>query len=407
MIDLLKLVIILGATIYLLMRKWDLGLVLLLDAVLVAILFWYGPLPLVTSILYGIIATDTLKLAGAVFLVLMLAELLRRTQSIEKMVASLQIVIPDSRVVIALLPTMIGLMPMLGGAMFSAPMVNEIGSRLKLSAERKTFLNYWFRHSMEYIFPLYSSLLMIATLVGVSIYDFIAVSYPLTFAALAGGILWGLWGVRKHDVPDHDGAKSKAWRDLLSSTWPLLLTILAVVVLKVEMLISLVAIILLVLLVKRIGPAHWLDVVKRSFPPRTFSAIFGVMIFKRVLEDAGAVERIPAALSALGLPPLLVAFVVPFIAGLLTGTASAAIALSVPLVLPLLTPLSIDPITAGLWMFASGFSGILLSPLHLCLALTREYFDANWRRLYQALVPAAGLIIAVALGIVTWRMRPL
>ncbi len=46
-------------------------------------------------------------------------------------------------------------------------------------------------------------------------------------------------------------------------------------------------------------------------------------------------NQIPQALSSLGLPAMLVAFVVPLIAGLLTGTAAATLALSVPLVAPL------------------------------------------------------------------------
>ena len=41
MADLLKLLFILALTVYLLFKKWDLGLVLLCDTVLVAILFRY------------------------------------------------------------------------------------------------------------------------------------------------------------------------------------------------------------------------------------------------------------------------------------------------------------------------------------------------------------------------------
>ncbi len=426
MIDLLKLTLILGLTIVLLVFKWDLGLILLLNAGVVAVLFAYPPLALLISMLQGLVALDTLQLAGAVFLVLMLAQLMRRTDSMQKMVRALQIVVPDSRVVLALMPAMIGLMPMLGGAMFSAPMVNEIGTRLDLAAYRKTFINYWFRHSMEYVFPLYSSILMVAALLGVSIYEFIRVSWPLTLAAVLGGIIWGLIGVQRHETVSHQSGESgrysvprspsirRAWVDLLGSTWPLLLVILAVVVFQFNMLISLSLVIVLFIGVKlgstsrgsardRIGPAAWGDLVKSSFPIPTFSAIFGVMIFKHVLEDAGAVERIPLALSGLGLPPLLVAFVVPMVIGLLTGTAPATMALSVPLVSPLLAPLPIEYIASGVWMFVGGFSGIMLSPMHLCLALTREYFDASWGRLYSVILPSVGLVVAAALGIVLLR----
>lgn len=403
MTDLLKFALILAVTIFLLTRKWDLGLILLLDTGLAALLFAYPFLSLLRSIGQGMVAADTLNLAGAVFLVLLLAELMRRTQAMERMVASLQVVVPDSRVVLALMPTMIGLMPMLGGAMFSAPMVNEIGTRLDLTPSRKTYINYWFRHSMEYVFPLYSSLLMVSALLGVSVYAFVRASWPLTIAAMAGGIVWGLAGIRQETHETNGQSKRTAWRDLFASMWPILLVILVVVVLQFNMLISLAVISGLFAIIKRIGPNQWREVLTRSLPLQTFSSIFGVMIFKQVLQDVGAVEQIPQALSTLGLPPLIVAFVVPMLVGLVTGTAPAAMALSLPLVAPLLTGLPIEALAAGVWMFVGCFSGIMLSPMHLCLALTHNYFGASWGALYKALLPSVSVIIATAIGIVLLR----
>jgi uncharacterized protein len=422
MVDLLKLMLIMGLTVVLLIKKWDLGLVLFLNSGLVALLFAFPVLDLARSMLGALVAADTLNLAVAVYLVLLLAELMRRTHAMDDMVTSLQVLVPDGRLTLAMMPLMIGMMPMLGGAMFSAPMVNEVGARLDVSPERKTFINYWFRHSMEYIFPLYSSLLMMAALLGVSVFEFISVSWPLSFVALGSGVVWGLVGIRK----DADAAaapqlsvlpsggllsgapvpvigSADAWRRLLLSTWPLLLVILSVVILKLHMGVSLVGVIVLFLIVHRIGPRHWWALLKRSFPLGTFSAIFSVMIFKYVLEDAGAVAQIPAALGTLGLPAMLVAFVVPMMVGLLTGTAAAALALSVPLVAPLLVGGSMDAMGAGVWLFVGGFTGVLLSPLHLCLALTRVYFKANWGPLYRRIVPSVAVVVVAAAILVLTR----
>ncbi len=403
MVNLAKLLIMMGVTVFLLSRKWDLGLILLLNALLAALLFAYPLRDLPLSLWRGLVAPDSINLALAVFLVLVLAEVMQRTKAMEKLAQSLQALAPDGRFVVALLPLLIGLMPMLGGAMFSAPMVNEVGDTLKLSPNRKTFINYWFRHSLEYVFPLYSSLLMIAALMEITVYDFIRVSWPLALAALAGGALWGLLGVKAQPHAGNGQSKVQLWRDLLSGIWPLILVIVSVVALKCNMILSLLAVVGLALIVWRVAPRQWPDIVKRSFPVPTFSAIFGVMMFKRVLEDAGAVQQIPQALSLLGLPPLLVAFAVPMMVGLLTGVAAATLAISVPLVLPLLAGYGLDSATAGLWLFAGGFSGILLSPMHLCLALTREYFGAQWSQLYRAIVPSVGLVAATALAIVWIR----
>jgi len=404
MLDLVKLLAVLTLTVFLLLKKWDLGLILVLNSLLVAVLFAY-PLPaLPLSMWRGLTANDTLYLALAVFLVLMLAELLRRTESMTTMVQALGDLVPDGRIVVGLMPLLIGLMPMLGGAMFSAPMVNVVGDQLKLDADRKTFINYWFRHSMEYVFPLYSSLLLMSTLVGVSVFDFIRVSWPLSLVTVAGGVMWGIVGIRKPSRSQDVGKQQLAiWGNLLGSMWPLLLVILAVAVFKFNMIVSLLCIIALVVLLKRIPADEWGDIAKCSFPIHTFSAIFGVMLFKRVLEDAGAVQQIPMALSSLGLPPLLVALIVPLMIGSLTGVAAAAMALSAPLVLPLLTATGIAPVTAGVWLFVGGFSGVLLSPMHLCLTLTQDYFGASWRGLYQRIVPAVALVILAGWVLVMLR----
>ncbi|MFO0751886.1 MAG: DUF401 family protein [Thermodesulfovibrionales bacterium] len=46
--------------------------------------------------------------------------------------------------------------------------------------------------------------------------------------------------------------------------------------------------------------------------------------------------------------------------------------------------------------FASGFLGVLLSPVHLCLVLTREYFKADAWGIYKRIIPASLVIMAAA-----------
>ena len=47
--------------------------------------------------------------------------------------------------------------------------------------------------------------------------------------------------------------------------------------------------------------------------------------------------------------------------------------------------------------FASGYVGVLLSPVHLCLVLTREYFGASMGGIYRKTLKVSLLIMAVAL----------
>jgi hypothetical protein len=96
-----------------------------------------------------------------------------------------------------------------------------------------------------------------------------------------------------------------------------------------------------------------------------------------------------------------VAFGVPFIAGLLTGLVVAGFSIGFPVILPLVVADggAVPPEWAA-WLMAGGFIGAMLSPVHLCLALTRVYFKAEWGPIYRRIAPAALLVAATAGGIV-------
>ena len=88
----------------------------------------------------------TIRLVGIIVLVLLLSSILKRIESLKDIVDSLQKLVKDYRLILAFIPSFLGLLPMPAGAMFSAPMVDEVGSRMGLGAEKKTIVNYWFRH---------------------------------------------------------------------------------------------------------------------------------------------------------------------------------------------------------------------------------------------------------------------
>jgi hypothetical protein len=133
----------------------------------------------------------------------------------------------------------------------------------------------------------------------------------------------------------------------------------------------------------------------RQTPVGTVPIILGAMIFRRILESSQAVEAVSGALAALGIPLAVIVFAVPLVAGLLTGLLVAAIAIGFPIVFPLV---GADVVTSGygLLAYAGGFVGMMLSPMHLCLSLTRVYFKAEWGGIYRRLAPAALLLAAVA-----------
>ncbi len=402
MTALLKLTLVFAGIVILLSRKWNLGLVLLLASVAVGLLFTY-PLPaIVHDILMATVDLLTLRLVLAVVLIMTLSELLRQTAGLKGMAESLQALIPSGRIVIAALPALVGLLPMVGGAMFSAPMVDEVGDRLGVDGERKTFVNYWFRHIWECIFPLYPSMMLAAALLGLTTTQLAGAAWPLTVAAIAGGLLFGLLGLpRRGDSDPLPVPRAQSLRTLATSVWPVVLVIILSLTLPVDERISLVLSVLvtiaLMMVLKRIPPRDLGTILRERIPWKTVAVVFGALIFRRVLDTSGAVLAASDGLTDLRIPLVVVTFAVPFIAGLLTGLSAAAFSIGFPVTLPLVV---VDGGTIApawvAWLIAGGFLGVMFSPVHLCLALTRVYFKAEWGPIYRRIAPSALLVAATA-----------
>ena len=155
----LKLAAVIIFILILIRLRIDLGLTLFSGSILAGLLMGMGLKGIGKSILNTSINKDTLNLIGIILLVLMLGKLLQSAGNLQNMVDSLNNIIPEPRIAMVLPASIIGLLPMLGGALLSAPMVEEGSRGMNLSPEEKTFFNYWFRHIWEYCWPLYPCLL--------------------------------------------------------------------------------------------------------------------------------------------------------------------------------------------------------------------------------------------------------
>ncbi len=399
LIPLLKLLLVFAGIVLLLSRRWNLGLVLLLAAAATGLLFGHPLLAVGSDVVSASLDLLTVRLALAVVLIMTLSELLRETASLHGMVEALQVLIPSGRLVMAALPSLIGLLPMVGGAMFSAPMVDEVGDRLGVDQERKTFVNYWFRHIWEYVFPLYPAVILAAALMNLEPLQLASATWPLTAAAVTSGVIFGLLGISEN--PDHgpSPARLDSVRMLLVSIWPVVMVIVLSLTLPVDeratMILSLVVTIGLMMGVNRISLGKLGLILRHRIPWGTIAVLFGALIFRRVLDNSGAVHAVSEALIRSQVPVALIVFLVPFIAGLLTGLSAGAFSIGFPVVLPLVAA-GETAISSGwvAWLMAGGFLGVMCSPLHLCLSLTRVYFEAEWGPIYRRVVPSS-IVVAI------------
>ncbi len=342
-----------------------------------------------------LISPDTLRLITIVYLLSLIGLLLGELGWLSRTVAALQRLIPNKKISAILPASMIGLLPMPGGAMLSAPLVKEGTKSMGISPERVTFLNFWFRHLWEYVWPLYPGIVLSVVLLDIPAGRLIASMWPLTLITIIPGFLFGFRGVEVNNRHrDSKMSISKALGEFFITTWYIWAVIIFVLGLGVEILPVVAIAASITLLILRQDDRSRLRHIKNAFSFKVAGLLGGVMIFKGILEDSGLVASIMTELTSV--PEALLLFAVPFSIGLITGVNSAFVGLGFPILVPLLLDGGFDPGNYA-FAYASGFLGVLASPVHLCLILTKQYFGAEWSGIYKYLAPSVAFVLIFAI----------
>jgi hypothetical protein len=437
MLSVIKILAIFGLICWLTTRRIPLGFSLLVGVLLVGLFFGMPVGEFLSAVGKHATERKTLELALMVALILALSHLLQATGQTQRMVASLEGLIRSTRARLAILPGLIGLLPMPGGALFSAPMVKEASAGSDYEAHHITAINHWFRHVWEYCWPLYPGLILLTSLEGVNLplLSYAALQSPLTVVALVAGFLFVFGHVQPPPAP------SSAHRPLggrvvafLGSVAPILviLVVTAAVEVTVRLLLPLVvpllpslhgrvaalcerwpwptkstslvvglmASIVYMVAVNRLSPLEQTKAVARNKHLWLLVLLaFSIKIFAGMILDSHAAEQVADWLQEQHVPLLAIAAVLPFLVGLITGITVAFVGVAFPLLLGLMMGMDSHlKLSYLVFAYAWGFTGVLISPVHVCLVATLEYFQADLTKTYRWLIPASVGVLVGATG---------
>jgi len=408
--DFLKILFILAGIILLIRLKVALSLTLLVSAVVLGFLFGLSPAGIGRSILKALLDPENLKLVVSLQLILLFSAVMKENGSMTRAISALRQIFRDARVTVALIPAIIGLVPIMGGAMLSAPLVSEAADELELSPERRTFLNFWFRHVWEYTLPTFPTIFLTASIVGCSIADLTLVNLPLTVASITAGILFGFRGVKppsRHRSPLTLTEAVRFFFRFVGNLLPFFLVILFTLYFKIHLAYSLMVVTAGTLLVYRFPFSLLKQLGRKNLSLELAFLIFAIMIFKEILLVSGAMDSTTKELAEMGMPPVVLVVLLPSLIAFITGYPTAFVGLSFPVLLPFIqsSPMGLYYVMLAL---GSGLSAHLLSPMHACLVMTLQYYNANMAKVYRLLLaPVAVLFLtgAVVAGVAFWVGR--
>jgi integral membrane protein (TIGR00529 family) len=365
---------------------------------------WLGALPA------ALLSRQTVLLAVMITVILVFSSVYAASGQSARFLAAVRGRIASPELLVTFFPALIGLLPMPGGAIFSAPMVAQAAADLDLSPEDQSLINYWFRHVWELAWPLYPGIILAASLARMPVAEVLAFMWPGPMVAMALGWWWilrparsrGQWGRFAQEGAPVSGLLdglplAVAIGGAVLGEWgcarllPHLPMEWAVVVAMVAAAgVSLVR-----------SQAQWRLTLQEAAQNNIFgllAVVAAVFVFKEVLARGQVVDALAAELGGGGAVVLL-AVVLPFVVGSISGITMAFVGATFPLLFGLATSTGQQaqiPALLCLGLY-SGFAGIMASPMHICYLVTCRYFRVDPARLLPRIALPSLMFIPVGL----------
>ncbi len=345
-------------------------------------------------------SSGNLVLMLIIFQVIWLSSQMSETGVMEDLVLTVRSMV-SRRGAVAVLPAVIGLLPMPGGALFSAPLVESCDPAQDLENRLKAQTNHWFRHVWEYWWPLYPGILLAIEITGLDMWQYVLMGLPLTAGSISAGYYFLLRKVKEEEslAAEDDEHISSFFKLVLpivvvvagyvvvrlghygaQQVWPGIGPINRMLPMAFGLLCAMV-----VLQVERPLPLkEWKGII---FSTRALNMalivaavrVYGAFIEARLPNGTLLVAQMRSEMADLGIPLVAVVMLIPLISGLATGISLGFVGASFPIVLRLLgaDPAVGEVVYTTVLAFGFGYMGMLLSPVHVCLIVTCEYFKTD------------------------------
>ena len=403
---LVAIIIAIGFLIVLLYKRVNLGIALNATALFLALL------AVDLGMIIPVIITTTLDLltisvCAATFSIMLLSELYKETGMIRRLSDSVSRLINNPKIVLCILPAIIGLLPVGGGALVSAPLVDSEADKLKMTPSKKAYVNLWFRHTIFPVYPLGPVIMATAVLTKLSIPSIIVRQIPVVLVMVIVGYIIGFWKVSqvKKDAPDIRANRKSDLNNFFISFFPILATILIDVALNLagfNQLLSGFDVVIAIL----IGIAIFVAITKLNSmvfvkPLKSWgiwgitAAAYGAFLLRNVMDAAGISNVFSSYVANGSIDVVLFLAVGPALLGLLTGSAQGGVAVSVS-ILSTIFPLPFAAKVAAL-VYISAYLGYTIAPTHLCLTFTADYFKCSLGKMYKYIIPSFLITFSIAL----------
>ena len=406
----LQLIITVSIILILMSRKYYMGLCMLAGGIVLWLMRSGDPFLLATSFVSMLHQTRTYDLIISLYLIMCMEILLRSSGTLANMVNALKKAFSSDKAIIAIMPFFLGVLPSVGGARFSCPIVEESSRQYNASQEDKAAINYWFRHPCELFNPIVPGMIMACSISGVAYSEFLKGTFWICIVWLILGWILLIQPLKKIDTAENvedkaaDTSEPEAKTSLVDvflAIMPIFITFLLVVFLDLNASIAMIfsTSLLYIILLLRKAEISLKDAILGAIDKKMFINIGFILYFVQILEDTGALSDVVAAFQAAPLPTPVIIAGITFVVAILTGMSQAYIAIVMPISAALSQ--SGDMLLLIITM-VFGLAGLMLTPIHVCFTVTTDYFNASFFKVLYKIMLMIGIILAIFSGYQYW-----
>lgn len=409
-----KLLIVFVVMMILLWRKKPLAPVVIGASILLALLYETDIAGFFNMVWMATKSPDTLDLVAILTMIMILERILRQQGYLERMLNALTGLFRDRRTVMALLPAFIGLMPSAGGALFSAPLVEQAVGKTA-TAEQKAFVNFYYRHIWEYFLPIYPGVLLASKITEIPLQKMILGLMPFGILVILIGLPY-LYSIKIKEVEVSEVSEvtsdmknpqsqtgeyttSKTLRrqlikDVAFSILPMVVVV-GLVLASVNATLAVITVVGILVIKHRYTPKKFISLAREAVAIKTLVVLWAIMFFREVMTSTGSIDGLPALLGKLPIPEFAIAGLISFMIAYLTGQTGFYVGIAFPVVIAAAGGAISLPL--AVFVFMSGSAATMLSPMHLCFSLTIEYFKADLSKVLRTLLVLEGILVLLAL----------
>lgn len=344
----------------------------------------------------------TWDLALIMFLIALFVSLYRKTGFIDKLGEELIMLIKKPRLVSIITPAVLGLLPVPGGALMSAPIVDSIGDRIGLSRERKLYVNVWFRHVIFIVYPMSTVLVLTTILTNQNLWSIINRQIPIALFMITIGYFIG-FGRDTRIINETECIGELDNKSLIRVLTPLLSAIVISIILspvldnkpyllltRLSMITGILTGTILLMLFSKTSISKLISIAcSREVVELVLIGL--ASMYLRIVYNTIDLKCIYNYVSALD--PLIIITSIPILFSLIGGLPTSSVVLSIPIISSII---NIDLEYASL-IYISAFLGYLVSPLHLCYVYSAQYYRVPLIKGYKYLIPSAATTLLLTI----------